>query len=762
MKEQFKYRSRNINLFHLQSVLLDSIKVLLLTVFLFSFSLTISAKKNNKLDPTRKTRPKIGLVLSGGGAKGFAHIGALKVIRDAGIEVDYIAGTSMGSLVGGLYAIGYSPEFIETLVRSQNWTDLLLDKINRRQLSLDEKNYNEQQFISFPVTKEKISLPFGIKYGQNISLLLSKLATPVYQHQSFKNFQTPFLCVGTAIATGESVLIEEGNLAEAMRASMAIPSVFTPVMVEGKLLVDGGLVNNFPAKELAERGCDIIIGVDVQSHKDFQIEDLSTITSILDRSAGFYRKALNDTAMKYVDYYIQPDITGYGVGSFGDYDSIMLRGERAGLENLSRLDSLAIYLKSFPDYELKIRDLEPMTHFVLDSVVVMGNKIVPTETLKALFDEEKGDVIEVEDLEELIEQIYGSLFFKTAKYSLLPGNNGAIVKLEVEEDELGSIGLGLHYDSDYKAGILITSRFRNLLLKNTLFETTLGLSENPHFGLKYYQNRGLLPSFGFAANWFSFSFIDYVNGKDKIGEYQMSNLLVELYIQSVSRKNISLGGGIQMEVSSLRNDIGIDFGVNNSQFSQTFFNFFAFLKVDRWDHSFFPHDGGKLDLNAIFITEFLQGGNMNFGEKATVLSAVYDKAIPLGSKWTLRPRASVGLTFGTGLYMSHLFTLGGQGAHYLPGMTSFSGLDVFQLSGTQMLAGRLRLQYNIYKRHYVMATVDAGNTTFNKSDLFYIDNSAIGYGLTWGYSSIIGPIELSVMGSNYRSISGYLNIGFWF
>ncbi|NPD44429.1 hypothetical protein HNS38_06030 [Lentimicrobium sp. L6] len=733
--------------------------ILLLMLILFSLNLIAEPVK---LDTTRKTRPKVGLVLSGGGAKGFAHIGALKVIRDAGIEVDYVAGTSMGSIVGGLYAIGYSPEFIENLVRSQNWTDLLLDKISRRQLSLDEKNYNEQQFISFPVTKEKISLPFGIKYGQNISLLLSTLTTPVYQHHSFKDFQTPFLCIGTAIANGESVIIEDGSLAEAMRASMAIPTVFTPVVVKGKLVVDGGLVNNFPAKELAERGCDIIIGVDVQSHIDYKVEDLNTITSILDRSAGFYRKALNDTAMKYVDYYIQPDITGYGVGSFADYDSIMLRGERAGLKNKSRLDSLASYLKKFPDYELKIRDLQPISHFVLDSVVVVGNEIVSTQTLKKLFNEKKGDVVEIEDLEGAIEQVYGSLFFKTAKYSLIPGKQGAILKIEVEEDELGSIGLGLHYDSDYKAGILVTSRFRNLLFKNTLLETTLGLSENPHLGLKYYQNRSLLPSFGFATKWFSFSFIDYLNGKDKVGEYQMSNLLVELYLQSISRRNVSLGGGVQMEVSSLRNNIGIDFGVNNSQFSQSFFNFFAFLKVDRWDHSFFPTRGGKVDVNAVFITEFLQGGNLNFGEKATILSGTYDKAIPLSSKWTFRPRVSLGLTFGTGIYVSHMFMLGGQGAHYLPGMTSFSGLNVFQLYGTQMLAGRLRLQYNIHKRHYLMATVDVGNTTFIKSDLFYVDNSAIGYGLTWGYDSVIGPVELSVMGSNYRTISGFLNIGFWF
>jgi NTE family protein len=279
-------------------------------------------------------RPKVGLVLSGGGAKGYAHIGALKVIREAGLEFDYISGTSMGAIVGGLYAIGYSPEFIEKMVSSQDWNELLLDKIDRRNLTKDQKAFNEQQFISFPVSREKVSLPFGIKYGQKVTSLLSYLTSPVFKDSNFSNFQTPFLCIGTDIANGESVVLENGNLAKSMRASMAIPTVFTPVTINDRLLVDGGLVNNFPAKELAERGCDIIIGIDVQSHKDFEISDLSSITSILDRSAGFYREALFDTAMNYIDLYIGPDLKGYSVSSFQAYDSIILRGRKRHTPNL--------------------------------------------------------------------------------------------------------------------------------------------------------------------------------------------------------------------------------------------------------------------------------------------------------------------------------------------------------------------------------------------------------------------------------------------
>ena len=148
--------------------------------------------------------------------------------------------------------------------------------------------------------------------------------------------------------------------------------------------------------------------------------------------------------------------------------------------------------------------------------------------------------------------------------------------------------------------------------------------------------------------------------------------------------------------------------------------------------------------------------------KVTVISGTYDKAIPVFPKWTLRPRVDVGFSFGEGVYFSQMFSLGGQGSNYLSGMVSFSGLNVAQLMGTQMVSGRLRLQYNIFKKHYIMATVDMGHVTYTKEDIFNFKYGALGYGLTYGYDSFVGPLELSIMGSNYRGISGFLNLGFWF
>jgi len=752
--------------YYLSNLSTESRKVLLpLLFFIFlaifnidSFASTFSIDTTSAF----RERPKVGLVLSGGGAKGFAHIGVISALYDAGVEVDYISGTSMGSIVGGLYAMGYSPDYIESLIRDMNWTDVLLDRIDRRDLSLDEKSYNEQQFMNFPVSKKSVSLPFGIKYGQQISLFLSKLASPIYHTNSFADFQTPFLCIATDISNGASVILEDGDLAKAMRASMAIPTAFTPVTIDGRLLVDGGLVNNFPAKELAERGCDIIIGVDVQTNIDYQISDLSSITAILDRSAGFYRKALNDTAKEYVDFYIHPDITGYGVGSFSNYDSILSRGHKAGQAYKEVFEELAAYLQTFPGYETKKRELEPLKSFILDTVVIKGNKEVSGKNIRSALLFEKGDVVEMKELEKTIDMIYGTLFFNSVKYSLKPGKDGVKVVIDVEESSFGSIGIGVHYDTDYSAGLLISSKFRNVFLNNTLLELTLGLSENPHASIKYYQNNGLKPSLGFSSDWVSFSFVEYLNGKDKVAEYRFNSLVTSLYIQSQGKKTVAFGGGLQLEFSSLHNDIGVEFGIDNSNLTQSTLNLFAYVKVDRWDKSFFPHRGGKLDIKAILVTEFLTGGNMNFGEKLSVISGKYDKAIPIAPKWTFRPRLNMGFSFGPGSYYSQVFLLGGQGNNYLYGMIEFAGLNVAQLAGKQMLSGRLSIQYNLLKKHYLLATVDMGNVGHAIDDVVNFQHGAAGYGVTYGYDSFMGPLELSVMGSNYRGISAFINLGFWF
>lgn len=216
---------------------------------------------------SQEQRKKVGVVLSGGGAKGMAHIKALKVIEEAGIPIDYIAGTSMGAIVGGLYAIGYTPEQLDSMVRKQNWTFLLSDRIKRSAMSLTDRERSEKFIVSIPFTKspKDAASSGGIIKGQNLANLFSDLTMGYHDSINFDKLPIPFACVAANVVNGEQIIFHNGILSTAMRASMAIPGVFTPVRQDSMVLVDGGIVNNYPADVVKAMGADVIIGVDVQN-----------------------------------------------------------------------------------------------------------------------------------------------------------------------------------------------------------------------------------------------------------------------------------------------------------------------------------------------------------------------------------------------------------------------------------------------------------------------------------------------------------------
>ena len=268
-------------------------------------------------------RPRVGLVLSGGGAKGIAHVGALKVIEELGIPIDYIGGTSMGSIVGGLYALGYTSFQLENFIKKADWDNLLADRISRRHISIYEKGERKRYWLQFPIKGRKINLPLGILTGQNVSNLFTELASPAYNQSDFSDLAIPFLCVATDIETGSEVVIEHGNLAKAMRASMAIPSVFTPGIIDGKQLYDGGLTNNFPANLVQNKGIDILIGVDVTSQPEET--KLNNIYQVMEQVVFMASLPLKEANKKLCNVLIVPDIAEYSASSFNAGDSLVLR-----------------------------------------------------------------------------------------------------------------------------------------------------------------------------------------------------------------------------------------------------------------------------------------------------------------------------------------------------------------------------------------------------------------------------------------------------
>lgn len=245
-------------------------------------------------------RKKVGLVLSGGGAKGMAHIGAIKIIEEAGIPIDYIVGTSMGSIIGGLYAIGYTSHQLDSLVRVQDWNFLLSDRIPRSDKNMAEREADEKYVISVPFSKISIKeVTGGLIKGQNIDNMFSELTLGYHDSIDFNRLPIPYACVAEDIVTGNEYNFHSGRLSTAMRASMAIPGVFTPVRMNNMVLVDGGTINNYPVDVARKMGADIIIGVDVQSNlkPSDQLESTGDILGQLINLMGQekYEKNLKET-----------------------------------------------------------------------------------------------------------------------------------------------------------------------------------------------------------------------------------------------------------------------------------------------------------------------------------------------------------------------------------------------------------------------------------------------------------------------------------
>ena len=296
--------------------------LVLLTCLIFPFS----------LHSQEQQRKKVGVVLSGGGAKGMAHIKALKVIEEAGIPIDYIAGTSMGAIVGGLYAIGYTPEQLDSMVRKQNWTFLLSDRVKRSSMSLTDRERSERFIVSIPFTKTpKDAASGGIVKGQNLANLFSDLTMGYHDSINFNKLPIPFACVAANVVNGEPIVFHDGILSTAMRASMAIPGVFTPVRKDSMVLVDGGIVNNYPADVVKAMGADIIIGVDLGTSDLKQLERINTPWDIVGQIVALHGYEKYGPNKEQTDLLFRPNTDPYNSASFGEtaLDTLIDRGPQA-------------------------------------------------------------------------------------------------------------------------------------------------------------------------------------------------------------------------------------------------------------------------------------------------------------------------------------------------------------------------------------------------------------------------------------------------
>ena len=442
-------------------------------------------------------RPRIGLALSGGGAKGFAHIGVLKVLEEIGLPIDYITGTSMGSVIGGLYAIGYTTDSLTALARRKDWPQFFNDAATRRDLPMEEKLWDARYFATFPIRRGNVQLPGGLVAGQKISALLSRLTWSVHHLTDFRDLPIPFACVATDLETGEAVLLDHGFLPEAIRASIAIPTVFTPVKLANRLLVDGGLIRNLPAEDVRRLGADIVIGVDVGAPLSTG-ENLNSFFNIIDQISSYRAAEINAAQRRHCDILIAPELSGLTAVSFDRGDTLIKRGEMAARRLLPRLRALADSLKKMSPSRRNYK-IPRIDSLRIQDLAITGLRDVSRRLVLSELDLVLPIWVTAEEIEKAIARIYSSQFFERVTYRLEPQAGGTKLTIDVVERNADAFRFSLRYDSSSKAALLLNTTFRNRAEHGSILLFDLRLGDQLQIDGQYFLHLGLSPRLGLRA-----------------------------------------------------------------------------------------------------------------------------------------------------------------------------------------------------------------------------------------------------------------------
>lgn len=734
--------------------------ILFLLVFLCTSTLKVNAEEPQT--DAKKHRPTVGLVLSGGGAKGFAYIGLLRVIQEVGLPIDYIGGSSIGSIIGGLYAIGYHPDTIARLIRSQNWDNLLKDVTDRKYVSYEEKGIGEKTIVSLPLKNKKIGI--GSMYqGQEINLLLNRFFSPAYKTYDFSKFQTPFLCMGTNLLTGEAVTLNKGYLPMAIRASMSIPGYFEPVDYMGFYLVDGGVVNNYPAKEVKEMGAEIIVGGDVQSGLYKTKDKLSSITAVLDQITSFSRIRANEIGDSLTDLKVRFTMN-YGMMDFEMYDSIMAVGERVARAHYGELKALADSLNAIEYKPLKKYTATPLKTIEVDSLIIKGNTRMKDSYFRSIFGHYQHRSISLNELQKDIRLTYGSGYFDRLSYELAYRKGKTDLVINAEEGGPGEVAAGVHFDNDYGICLILGGTFRNVLGPNSKLFADLNIAIDPRVRITYLFGLGGKASVGANLEAYTFK-VDIYDNEVKFNRLDLTNFKGSVFLNYNFRNMVNLRTGFEYEYFRFKQDITIDSTFLPFENYSGYGNFFFSLNADTRDRPWYPTSGIKSTLKFEYVMPFSENWTRKLFSNSAIISFKFDQNIPLARRFVLKPGLFAGAILNNASPpVQHKFGLGGLTPdNYIESFVSFTGLDFVQEFGSYALVGRLKLQYNVYKKLYLNLLTDAGGNENTFELLFDTRNFLFGYGVTAGYNSFIGPIELTVMSSNINpGVMVFLNLGYWF
>lgn len=717
--------------------------------------------------------PKIGLVLSGGGAKGLAHIGVLKTLEEAGVRIDYIAGTSMGAVVGGLYASGYNANQLDSIFRATNFNILIQDDLPRSAKTFYEKEDTEKYALSLPFDNFQVSFPSGLSKGQNIYNLMSRLTMHVSEIEDFSKLPIPFFCIAADIETGEEVVLDKGSLAKAIAASGAIPSIFSPVKINNRLLTDGGVANNYPVEELRKRGAEIIIGVDVQDSLIAR-EDLRSVFDILTQINNFSTIADMKEKKPLTDIYIKPDISRFTILSFDEGKAIIDSGKVAAVKKLEDFKKLA--QNQEPAKPIKV---PRMGKFNITGLLLEGNSDYPRSYILGKLKLDYNEAYDFEDLNIGINNLSATGNFNKINYQLLKNDSPDEYTLAMQIEESPNktfLRLGLHYDELYQSAALVNLTKKSILFTNDVVSLDVILGDKFRYNFDYYLDKGYYWSIGFKSRYnnfekdISFDFARENAGLDELGLREISvdykDFTNQVYLQTLFKQVFLFGMGAEHKYLNIASSTinNPQPGERNNVFENNhYFSTFGYLVFDSYDDKYFPQKG--VYFNGDFHLYLLASEKDPDFAEFSIARGEIGYAAPLSSKFTLRLSTDTGFKIGNDNKNIFDFFLGGYGNNLINNFIPFYGYDFISLSGDSYIRALGEIDYEIYPRNHIIASANIANvenrlyTTGNWLSLPDYTGYAIGYGL----DTFLGPMEVKYTYSPEVGESfWFFSLGFWF
>jgi NTE family protein len=723
-------------------------------------------------------RPKVGLVLSGGGAKGISHIGILQAIDSAGLKIDYLTGTSMGSIIGGLYAIGYSGKDIEKISDRLDWDAILSNKPSFTDISIDEKDEYGRYSVEIGLRDLKPQIGTGLIESEELWLTLNELFLPVYNIKDFSKFNIPFKCIATDLSDGKAVVLSDGEIVKAVRSSMAIPSVFTAIESDSTKLVDGGIIRNFPVTDIKKMGADIVIGINLFTG----LPDVSKLNNVLDvfYQITQYRDAEDLVKeKKYCNLIIEPPVEQYSAGSFDAVTDIMKIGKEMGKKYYPYFKHLADSLNKLYPIDYKPEGRLPKTEkIVIDEISFDGIKNTSMSLLLDKLQIEPGKAYTAEQINKGFRKAYSSRYYDNVYYELKPTSPGhAKLVCKVRESPLTQVKLGLSYHSYSGAAILANITVRNLLLdkSRTMFKVAVGeylramVEHKQAFGPK-------------ANNFLNLSFrsenlpLHIYDGKQKTSQYDVNYSQFDLNYARVIGNDWSLVGGIRHRKNFFSPEVAENLKVDGNM---KYYNAYLRSEAKTIDRRLFPTRGYEFSAEAGVIFQRKAEINLYTGDGSTTdvseivdgqpeyyrLLANFSQYHSLSKKMVFLYTLQAGIALNSQGFIFDNFYIGGIQQLYDRQMV-FVGLNEGQITTTSLTSILAGLQYNFTGSLFLTGKVNSAMYDFSTLDDAFDEDElkwVNGFSLGFGYNLGVLPMEFTAMYSpEIKAIYSHIKIGFLF